>query len=88
MTKKTDALAQKIAQEQAKLAPAPSASKQNGYQTALDMLTNLIGCVLIGVSLGVLFQNLFHTSVLLTAGLTIFGGIAGLWSVVRYAIQR
>jgi len=24
----------------------------------------------------------------LTAGLTVFGGIAGLWSVVRYALDK
>lgn len=88
MTKKTDELAQKIEKKKAKLEKKPAAASQNGYQTALDMLTNLFGCVLIGLSLGVLFQNLFHTPALLTAGLTIFGGIAGLWSVVNYAMKR
>lgn len=88
MTKKTEDLAKKIKAQKQKQSQKTIAISSGGYQTAIDLLTNLCGCVLIGLSLGILFQNLFNTSALLTAGLTIFGGFAGLWSVVRYAIKR
>ncbi|MBQ3117006.1 MAG: hypothetical protein IJC11_01620 [Alphaproteobacteria bacterium] len=88
MTKETDELARKIALEQEKRQQKQLCHSTNGYQIAFELLTNLFGCVLIGLSLGLLFQNIFHTSVLLTAGLTVFGGVAGLWSVVRYALDK
>ena len=88
MTKETDELAfhiQQIRDEQTNQ-NRPNLT-QTGYGTTINLLTDLFGCVLIGLGLGVLFQNLFNTSILLTAGLTIFGGIAGLWTVVRYALS-
>ena len=88
MTKKTDNLAKKIAAQKKLQEPKKTSANLNGYQVAVDMITNLFGCILIGLSLGVLCQNLFNTSSLLTAGLTIFGGFAGLWSVIRSAMKR
>ncbi len=58
-----------------------------GYQIFINLLTNLLGCVLIGASLGVFFQNMFNTSPVLTAALTILGGFAGLWTVVKYVMH-
>lgn len=88
MTQKTELLAKKIAAQKQKHTSDTVLKKTSGFQTAVELLTNLFGCVLIGFSLGILFRNLFNTPPLLTAGLTIFGGFAGLWSVIRYAIRR
>lgn len=88
MTKKTDALAEKIAEKKEKQQSKNTKTSANGYQTAVEMITNLFGCIIIGLSLGVLCHNIFNTSSLLTAGFTIFGGFAGLWSVIRYAMKR
>ncbi len=88
MTKRTDALAKKIAEKKQQHAKKINSTPTHGYQTAIEMITNLFGCVIIGLSLGVLCHNLFNTSSLLTAGFTIFGGFAGLWSVIRYAMKR
>ena len=88
MTKQTEALAKKIAAQKKLQEPKKTSTNLNGYQVAFEMITNLFGCILIGLSLGVLCQNLFNTSSLLTAGLTIFGGFAGLWSVIRSAMKR
>lgn len=88
MTKETEELAKKIKKAQnAKQEVKSLKPGFSGYQVAINLLTNLLGCVLIGASLGVLFQNLFNTPVMLTAGLTILGGIAGLWSVIKYAMH-
>lgn len=57
-----------------------------GYNATLNILTDLFGCVLVGLGLGVFSQMLFDTSVLLTGALTILGGVAGLWTVVRYGL--
>lgn len=61
-----------------------------GYNATINILTDLFGCVLIGLAIGVAAQTYLDTSVLLTASLTILGGVAGLWTVVRYglAIQK
>jgi F0F1-type ATP synthase assembly protein I len=59
---------------------------KTGYSIAINILTDLLGCVLIGLGLGVLFQRVFDTTHLVTAVFTILGGIAGLWTVIRYAI--
>ncbi len=59
-----------------------------GYNVAITIMTNLLGCIFVGLALGVLLQILFHTSVLFTAGLTLLGGIAGLYSTVRYGLSQ
>lgn len=88
MTKRTDQLGQKIQEAKNKTThPVKQTSAFfSGYKTVIDVLTNLIGCVLMGLALGVLFQNLFATPPALTAFLTIFGGFVGLIQVVRQAI--
>ena len=40
------------------------------------------------MALGIVLQILFHTSALFTAGLTLLGGIAGLYSTVRYGLGQ
>lgn len=88
MTKETEELAKKIQKARnAKQETENTKSSVSGYQVAVNLLTNLLGCVLIGASLGVLFQNLFITPVLLTACLTVLGGLAGLWSVIKYVMH-
>lgn len=87
MTKKTEELARKIEAARNKKIEKALGRTNSDYQIAFDMLTNLAGCVLMGLALGVLFQNVFHTPVALTAGLTFFGGFVGLFQVVRQAIQ-
>lgn len=59
-----------------------------GYNVAITIMTNLLGCIFVGMVLGVLLQILFNTSVLFTAGLTLLGGIAGLYSTVRYGLSQ
>ena len=58
-----------------------------GYNVAVTILTDLLGCIFIGCAIGFLCQFLFKTSVLLTAGLTLLGGVAGLYTTVRYAMR-
>lgn len=57
-----------------------------GYNATINILTDLFGCVLIGLAIGIAAQTYLDTSVLLTASLTILGGVAGLWTVVRYGL--
>lgn len=87
MTEETEKLAEKISeakQEQnEKNAVVP---EKSGYSIIINILTDLFGCVLIGLSLGVLFQRVFETSHVVTALFTVLGGVAGLWTVIRYAI--
>ena len=88
MTNKTDALAQKIEEVQNKYNKHEvSEPTQNGYQIFSDVLINLFGSIIVACSLGVFCQNVFHTPVLFTICLTVFGGFAGLWSVVRSMMQ-
>lgn len=88
MTKETDELASHIEQARREHLEDETVHEINtGYGTTINVLTDLFGCVLIGLGLGVLFQHLFDTSILLTAGLTILGGIAGLWTVARYGLS-
>lgn len=60
----------------------------SGYNVAVTIITNLLGCIFVGLSIGILLQLLFHTSALLTAGLTLLGGVAGLYSTVRYGLDQ
>ena len=59
-----------------------------GYNIAIIMMTDLISCVLIGFAIGLFFQKIFHTHVLLTVFLTFLGGIAGFYSVIRFALAE
>ena len=59
-----------------------------GYSIALSMMTDLVSCILVGLALGLFLQKFFHTPVLLTAGLTLLGGIAGLYTTIRFAIRQ
>ena len=59
-----------------------------GYNVAITIITNLLGCVFVGAAIGILFQLMFHTSPLLTAGFVLLGGIAGLYSTVKYGLQQ
>ena len=88
MTKKTEALAIEIENAQKKYNEPVTLSKpQNGYQIFSEVLINLFGSVIVACSLGVFSQNVFHTPVLLTICLTVFGGLVGLYSVARTMIQ-
>ncbi len=86
MTQETKELAQKIEQARNKRIKKVFQRPTSDYQIAIDMLTNLIGCVLMGLALGVLFQNVFQTPVELTVCLTFFGGFVGLFQAVREAL--
>ena len=77
---------QSLKEKEEKKAKAESGA--HGYNVAMTILTDLLGCIFIGCALGFLCQFLFKTSVLLTAGLTLLGGIAGLYTTVRYALQQ
>ena len=60
----------------------------SGYNVALTMMTDLLSCVLVGLTIGLFLQKIFHTSALLTAGLTLIGGIAGFYTIIRFALNR
>ena len=60
----------------------------NGYNVSITILTDLLGCIFIGCAVGLFFQKFLGTSPLLTAGLTILGGVAGLYTTIRYAIRE
>ena len=68
--------------------PVKSNADVGGYNVALTILTDLLGCIFIGCAIGLFLQKVFHTSVLLTAGLTLLGGIAGLYTTARYAMRQ
>ena len=88
MTKKTEALAIQIENAQKKYnEPEVITPQQNGYQIFSEVLINLFGSIIVACSLGVFSQNVFHTPVLLTICLTVFGGLVGLYSVARTMIQ-
>ena len=89
MTKETSILAEKINTLKNKHVEKDkvTARRPSGYQIVTEVIVDLLGCVLIGVSLGVVFQNIFGASEKLTVVLTILGGIAGIWSVIKYAIS-
>jgi len=59
-----------------------------GYNISITILTDLLGCIFIGCAIGLFLQKMFHTSPLLTAGLTLMGGVAGLYSTIRYAMRQ
>ena len=87
MTDATDKLAREIQslKEPPKKDPRSVAA---GYNVTITILTDLLGCIFMGCALGFLCQTLFGTSVLLTAGLTLLGGIAGLYTTVRFALRQ
>lgn len=88
MTEETDELAEQIRQvKQERAEEIKPHPEKRGYSIAINILTDLFGCVLIGLGLGVLIQTLFDTSPLVTAGFTILGGVAGLWTVIRYGMS-
>lgn len=84
MTKETEQIAKKINELRSKKKEDLSGKKVSGYQIITEVIVNLLGCVLIGASLGIIFQNLFGTSVKLTVALIFLGGIAGIWSTIKY----
>jgi F0F1-type ATP synthase assembly protein I len=68
--------------------PAKIGAGVNGYNISVTILTDLLGCIFIGCAVGLFLQKFFNTSPLLTGGLTILGGVAGLYSTIRYAIRE
>ncbi len=90
MTKETEKLAQSIQTAQAVHRPTEDLTEkkhQSGYAIVSEMLTDLIGCVIVGLALGIFFQRMFGAPALLTAGLTFLGTVAGLGSVIRTGIR-
>jgi len=67
--------------------PVQVRSGVSGYNVSVTILTDLLGSIFIGCALGLFLQKVFNTSPLLTAGLTILGGVAGLYSSIRYALR-
>ena len=90
MTKETIGLAQKINKVKEKHIKKDSCAGKCGVspcQVVADVLIDLFGPLLVGISLGVFCRNMFATSPSLTVGLGLLGALAGLVSVVRYAIE-
>lgn len=88
MTQETDHLQKDIDKIKNKLSePANPLTDAVGYNTTVYILTDLLGCIFVGLGIGVFFQKVLGTSILLTAILTLLGGIAGLWTVTRYGMR-
>ena len=90
MTKETNILAQQISNVKEKHIKKEIVSRKSTvtpYRIIVDVLIDLFGPLLIGISLGVFCRNMFDTSPSLTIGLGLLGAVAGLVSVVRYAIE-
>lgn len=87
MTKETDELAKQIRsiQKGEKNASKPGAL-QSGYNITINLLTDLFGCIVVGLGLGLIVYK-YSNSVLLLGAFTILGGIAGLWTTIRYALK-
>ena len=68
--------------------PVRENTEVKGYNISVTILTDLLGCIFIGCAVGLFLQKMFQTSSLLTAGLTILGGVAGLYSTIRYAMRQ
>ena len=88
MTLKLQELQEKIKQLKRGKKQSGPVSGTQGYSIAIVILTDLISCILVGLGIGLLFQKILHTSILLTAGLTLLGGIAGLYNAIRFAIEQ
>ena len=89
MTQQVEELKKDIQNMKRKVQKEPTVSSGvSGYNIAVTILTDLLGSIFIGCAIGLFLQKFFHTSVLLTAGLTLLGGIAGLYSTARYALQQ
>lgn len=90
MTKETEALSKKIQQAKGLDLQEDSMEKtssvSSGYQIITEVIVNLLGCILVGISLGVFSDNIFETGKQFTVMLTVLGGVAGIWSVVKYAM--
>lgn len=90
MTKETEALSKKIQQAKGLDLQEDSMTKtssvSSGYQIITEVIVNLLGCILVGISLGVFSDNIFETGKQFTVMLTVLGGVAGIWSVVKYAM--
>lgn len=88
MTKETENLNAEIEAVRQKQQGESRPKAVGGYSVAITILTDLIGCIVVGFAVGLFLQKVFQTSVLLTAGLTLLGGIAGLYTVARYAMRQ
>ena len=88
MTSEIQKLQEKIKSLKRKEEKESPSSGAQGYNMAMVILTDLLSCVFVGLGIGLFFQKFFHTSVLWTAGLTFLGGIAGLYGVIRFAINQ
>ena len=88
MSQETTNLQAKIRGLKTKNAPPTKQPSTKGYSIALSMMTDLVSCILVGLALGLFLQKFFHTPPLLTAGLTLLGGIAGLYTTIRFAINQ
>ena len=87
MSPKTADLRKKI-QCLEKQTPSPDSPPTSGYGVSLMILTDLFSCIFIGLGVGLFFQKIFHASVLLTATFVLLGGIAGLWTMIRFALNQ
>lgn len=88
MSSKITDLEAKIQTLRKKKSASPKMPVTQGYNVTLVMVTDLISCIFVGLGLGVFFQKVFHTPPLLTAFFTLVGGIAGLYTTVRFAIKQ
>lgn len=90
MTKETEVLAQKIQQAKKTQENKNIVNEKkdpSGYQIITEVIVNLLGCILVGTSLGVISNNLFATGDKFTIMLALLGGVAGIWSVIKYAMS-
>jgi len=86
MTQETKDLQDKI---NTKKTPSPTPKTTvTGFGFAMAMMMDMICCLLVGLSIGLLVQKFWATSALVVAGFGLLGGIAGLFSVVQMGLHR
>ena len=68
--------------------PTRTSSGVGGYSVLMTILTDLLGCIFIGYVIGLFLQKVLHTGPMVTAGLTLLGGVAGLYTTVCFALRQ
>ena len=87
MTQETKDLQAKIDARRT-LNDGSASTKTSGFGFSMAMMMDLVCSLLVGLGLGVIIQQYWHTSVFVVVIFTLLGGTAGLVSVVKTGLKR